>query len=147
MDKWHQDFSSKLNALRESWSGQFEGIAVDLLDPIFTATCEFVRRCDMQASTTPEQKGIRTYKFGLCEDAYVMLYFRPKGVDQIECDYECFLPRAGKVSGVKSSASARSAERAWAEGCFRMALDDLVSRFSEARRHAHDAELSLAAGH
>jgi hypothetical protein len=144
MDKWQQDFSSKLNCLREGWSEQFEDIACDLLDPIFTGISEFVRRCDMQPATFPEQKGMRSYKFGLCEDAYVMLYFRPKGVDQIECDYECFLPRAGKVSGVKSSASARSAERPWAEGCFRMALDDLVSRFSEARKHAHDAELALA---
>src|SRR5262245_50128568 len=143
MDKWQQEFSSKLTALRESWSQQFETIATELLDEIFREFSDFVRRCDMQPTVLPDQKAMRYYKFALCEDAYVMLYFRPRGVDQIESDYECFLPRLGKVPGVKSSTAARSTERAWAESCFRMALDDLITRFTEARRAPQDAELVL----
>jgi hypothetical protein len=144
MDKWQQDFSSRVAHLREGWSQQFEAIGQDLLEPVFQEFSDITRRCEMQPSVTADQKGMRAFKFSLCEDAYVMLYFRPRGIDQIESDYECFLPRSGRASGVKSTASARTAEKSWAESCFKTALDDLVTRFSESRRHSHEAELALA---
>jgi hypothetical protein len=144
MDKWQKDFSSRVAALREGWSQQFDAIATDLLDPVQQAFSDFTRRCELQPSIIPDQKGMRLFKFALCEDAYVMLYFRPRGIDQIECDYECFLPRAGRVSGVKSTVSSRSIERQWVEGCFQMALDNLVTRVTEARHAGHEAELALA---
>jgi hypothetical protein len=143
MEKWQQEFASRVANLRESWTQQFEDIARNMLDPLFEKMAEFTRRCEMQASIVTEQTGLRLYKFALCEEAYVMLYFRPRGIDQIEGDYECFLPRVGKVNGVKSSSVATQADQKWAQQCFRMALDDLVTRFSEVRRESHEATLVL----
>src|SRR5262249_24327027 len=93
VDKWQQEFTSKVTGLREEWSQQFETIATDLFVQVFHDFSDFVRQCDMQSAVIPDQRGMRYYKFALCEDAYVMLYFRPRGIDQIESDYECFMPR------------------------------------------------------
>lgn len=142
--KWQQEFTSKVNALREGWTSQFEAIGDAQVGPVYQAFSDFARRCELKSSAVPDQQGLRSYKFELCEDAYVMLYFRPRGVDQVECDYECFLPGVGRVSGIKSSAAAANLQKEWVDSCFRMALDDLVTRFSECRRTPQDAELALA---
>lgn len=131
MEKWQQEFAQRVGALREQWAHAFANFAKGTLAPVFKQFAEFTQRLELQATQVQGHDEMYSYKFSLCEDAYVLLYFRPRGVDLIEFDYECFVPGAGRVAGVKSSASARSAEKHWVEACFRMALDDLVTRFTE----------------
>jgi len=144
MDKWQQEFSSRVSVLRDHWAQQFEHWASDQLAMVFKDYSDFAARCELHANSAKDQKGVRSFKFALTEDAYVLISFRSTGVESIEFDYECWLPSQGRVAGVKSNVTAHHAERHWIDSCFRLALDDLVNKFSNLAGVHHAEEMAVA---
>lgn len=131
MDRWQQDFASRVSALKEHCAKEFETFAAGTLAPAFTEFEAFATRCELLASAPKGQTGVRTFRFALSEDAYVLLYFRPKGIDRIEFDYEFSVPGRGRVEGLKSTSCVERATAEWVQSCFRMGLDELVNKYAE----------------
>ena len=144
MDKWQQEFSSRVSVLRDRWAKEFDNWASHQLVPVFKDFSDFATRCEMHATAAKDQKGVRSFKFALTEDAYALISFRSAGVDSVEFDYECWLPSQGRIAGVKSDITGHQAERHWVESCFRMALDDLVSKFANLAGVHHAEEMAVA---
>ncbi len=131
MDKWQQEFAARVGTLREQWGRRFEAFAGQTLQPVYGDFEAFAARCELRTGNPRTQTGLRTFKFSLTEDAYVLVHFRPKGIDRIEFDYECAVPGIGRIEGVRTSATADQSTRDWVQSCFRMALDDLLTRYTE----------------
>lgn len=144
MDKWQQEFACRVGALRDQWARRFEAFANQALSACYAEYEALAQRCELQPGAPKGQTGVRTYRFALTEDAYVLLYFRPKGIDRIEFDYECCFPGVGRLEGVKSTCGVDRAGADWVQSCFRMALDDLVDKFAEHAGTARTEELAMA---
>ena len=131
MNQWQDSFIKKVGALRDESARKFEHVADDVVDRVCSEFTEFAARCEFQSSTPQSQKGLRTVKFALTEDAYVLISFRFQGFDTVDCDYECFVPGQGRIEGLRSSMGLHGVDREWVERCFQTALDDFVTRSSD----------------
>ncbi|MBN1491238.1 MAG: hypothetical protein JXA69_15100 [Phycisphaerae bacterium] len=134
MNKWQQGFSQKMGELRTQWTTRLDAVAEAELDPVFEEFTEFMRPWDFRTSKRESENAVRTFKFALDEEAYVLLFFRRKGVDGIECQHECVVPGQGRSEGKVADTGIRSANREWAESCFQQALDQLVAKLTETER-------------
>ncbi|GMV98722.1 MAG: hypothetical protein HRF43_06880 [Phycisphaerae bacterium] len=132
MNQWQQGFAKRVEALRETALKRFESFADGVLAEVYEAFVEFASRYDFQCSAPQHARGSRFYKFALSEDAYVLIYFRARGLDGIECEHECSVPGRGCGESGRSGIALADADSAWVERCLQVALDDLVSRLSEA---------------
>jgi hypothetical protein len=131
MNQWQQSFAKRVEVLRESAVAKFERFAEDVVSGVYEEYAAFTGKYEFRPSAPPPQRGVRFYKFSLSEDAYVLLFFRARGLDAVECDYECSSPGHGCSNGEKVSAAVAEAGRGWVERRFQTALDDLVGQVSE----------------
>lgn len=131
MNQWQQNFAKRVELLRESAVAKFEHFAEDVIAGVYEEYSAFTGQYEFRATAPPPQRGVRFYKFALSEDAYVLLFFRARGLDAVECDYECSSPGHGCTNGDKVSVSLAEAGRGWVERRFQTALDDLVAQVSE----------------
>ncbi|GMU21769.1 MAG: hypothetical protein AMXMBFR13_18580 [Phycisphaerae bacterium] len=132
MDQWQQQFAKRVDSLREASVRKFEVFAEEVLAGVYESLAAFTSQHDFHSTAPPHQKGVRFYKFTLSEDAYVLMYFRARGIDTVECEYEVSIPGQGCVEGSKAHAAVGEAQRGWVERCFQTGLDDLVSRLAQA---------------
>lgn len=140
MNQWQESFVKKVGAVRDESARKFERVADQVVDRVCGEFTEFAAGCEFQSSTPQSQKGLRTVKFTLTENAYVLVSFRFQGFDAVDCDYECFIPHQGRVEGLRSTVALHSVGREWVERCFQTALDDFVTRFSDGLRVSPVAE-------
>ena len=140
MNKWQQGFATKIEGLREQWCRQFDVLATETLEPVFSEFGEFVRQWDFQASAPQTQSAVRTFKFALAEDAYVLVFFRSKGLDAVQWLYEYVVPGQGTGKSRVSETVAPDVSRGWAEDCFQTALEDFGAKLAGAERAREPAE-------
>jgi hypothetical protein len=131
MSNWQQSFATKVEALREKCTRTFDNVAAEVVEPTFTKFEEFVSTCDFNVTRPQSQHGLRSFKFALAEDAYVLFQFRPRGVAEVECEYEIFVPSQGRIEAKRLRASFSGADRDWVRGCFESGLDSFVSLYGE----------------
>lgn len=141
MNAWQQQFTQKMEGLREQSFQRFDRFVDEVVTPTFEAFREFTSSCDFEASTPQHQKGQRTYKFSLTEDVYVLNFFRARGVAEVEHEWEACVPGQGRVKGGVTVAGVGSADDAWVEACFQKALDGFVSGFGDKKERARQPEL------
>lgn len=144
MNQWEQQFAEQMEALCAQSTSCFSHFAEHVLEPAFEAVSSFVERWHYETSTPSCEQGRRAFRFGLTEDAYVLVWFRLDGLDMLECEYEYGLPQHGRVSGVRTTGSLRSADEQWARSCFQMALSNFVTKFLEAGNRQHTPEMAMA---
>jgi hypothetical protein len=144
MSQWQQNFAKRVDVLRESAIKEFEGFADEVLDRTYEEYAAFTSQHDFHNSAPSHQRGTRFYKFALSEDAYVLLYFRARGIDAVEYEYECCVPGRGCAEGEKAGVALAEAGQAWVERRFQEALDDLVNRIAQAGPVEKPAELVSA---
>lgn len=131
MNQWQQNFARRVEVLRESAVSRFEAFVDDLVTEVYEEYAAFTAQHEFRATAPPPQRGVRFYKFALGEDAYVLLYFRARGLDAVEFDFECSAPGHGCSNGEKVSVAVAEAGRGWVERRFQTALDYLVTQVSE----------------
>ena len=131
MNQWQQSFAKRVEVLRDSAVARFERFAEDVIVGVYEEYSGFTAQHEFRPSAPPPQRGVRFYKFALSEDAYVLLFFRARGLDAVEFDYECSAPGRGCANGEKVSVSVAEAGRGWVERRFQTALDHLVAQVSE----------------
>ena len=144
MSQWQQDFAEQMEALRGQAADRFERAIQETIEPVFKAMSDFVSQWQFRVSTPQAGENRRNFKFALTEDSYVIVGWRFEGVDTLECDYEYCVPGAGRVDGVRTSASLRGLEREWVESCFQTALSAFAKNFANAESPNAVAEPVLA---
>ncbi len=130
-NEWKRDFQGKIKILRERAGQRFEAFAQEVVDPIFLEFSDFTSRQGFQCSTPQAQNGTRSFKFALAEDGFALTFFRPKGMSEVEFDFECYVPGQGKVQSKRLSVSLAEGQREWVQRCFESALDGFVDAFEQ----------------
>lgn len=131
MSAWKQNFVKRVDALRDASLNKFETFAESVLSGVYEEYSEFTSQHEFHCSSPQQQKGSRFYKFALSEDAYVLMYFRARGIDGVECEHECSVPGLGCTESERTSVPSAEAVKNWVERCFQTALDDLLGRVAE----------------
>jgi len=131
MTDWEKEFAKKMELLHEQSTTCLEQFLQEDLQNAFDAMSAFLAQWKFHTSTPQTQAGRRSFKFGLTEDAYVIVTFRLEGVDLLECETEYGLPAVGRVNGTRSTSSLRKADQQWGESCFQKALDGLLVKLGE----------------
>ncbi len=141
MNQWQQGFAKRVEVLREAAVKKFERFAEDVLADVYEEYAAFTTQHEFRPTALQQQPGARFYKFALGEDAYMLLFFRARGLDSVECDYECSVPGHGCVNGEKATIAVAEAGRGWIERRFQSALDDLVTQVSQTCANEHAPQL------
>jgi len=142
-NKWKEGFADKVESLRDKWRQQFDVLASEMLEPVFNDLAEFVQQWDFQGTAPQTQSAVRTFKFALAENAYVLVFFRSKSMDGVQWLYECAVPGEGTVKSRVSDAHVTEVTTEWASECFQTALDDFVAKLNEAECSREVAEPAL----
>jgi hypothetical protein len=138
MDKWQRAFSGRLESVRIHWLERFEGIADVSIAPAFAEFDAFTTSRGFSVTTPACDSGARLCKFGLTENAYLLLWFRLHGFETIEAHAEVSVPGARPKGFQTARAHLNNVDTEWAREQFRAALDRFVEAFDEASR-AHSA--------
>ncbi len=82
------------------------------------------------------------FRFGLTENAYLMMWFRLHGFEAVEAHAEIVVPGSNPVAFVVHRTHLPNADAAWVHSQFCAALDRFVEAFDQASRQhaAHGAE-------
>lgn len=131
MNDWEQIFTKKMEVLRAKSASLFDRLADEKFVPAFNRFTSFVAKWDIQTTIPQSKSGMRSFKFALAEDGYVLVFLRLKGVDRLECEYECWLPGSGKIESVRSTTELKCLDAGWVDSCFQVALDNFITKFSE----------------
>ena len=131
MTEWQKKFTSKIDNLRESAAKRFEKFASNVLEEVHEEVVDFATQHEFVCTAPGAQSGSRTYKFGLTEDGFVLVYFRSQGIADVEFSFECFAPGRGQVVTRQQTCGLGEADADWVERCLQSALDEFVDVFSK----------------
>ena len=126
MNDWQKRFAQKLETVQSVARDRFEQRADETLTPIFKDFGEFVRQYVVQATTPLTDYGIRTYRFAMSEDAYLLMTFRHMGFEQCEAQVEYFLPGSNNIPPTRETVTFSDVNATWCRGIFERALDQFL---------------------
>ena len=126
MNDWQKRFAQKLETVQSVARDRFEQKADETLTPTFKEFGEFVRQYVVQATTPLTDFGIRTFRFAMSEDAYLLMTFRHMGFEQCEVQVEYFLPGGNSVPTKREAVTFGEASTSWCRGVFERALDQFL---------------------
>lgn len=129
MNDWKKRFSKKLETVHNASSEQFEQLADRTLTPVFDDLQKFTAEQGIQAAAPLANPGIRTFKFALTENAYVLMTFRLSGLEHSELISEFVIPSRGKLPPINEHVELAEVNEAWARRAFEQALDHFVDAF------------------
>jgi hypothetical protein len=128
MSDWQQSFAKRLAGLRQSWARAFERtVEADIL-PAFQQLETFLNTNGFSVSTPRADGIVRSFKFALGEDVYVLVTFRLHGPVEVEASDEIFIAGNNELKPRSECVAIQSINATWAQRQFQSALD----RFAEA---------------
>lgn len=125
VDNWKRSFLDKLNQAQGQCAQRFEDALEKQVVPAFDELCAFVRDHAFKVSTPLQERGRRSFKFELAENAYLLVIFRFSSVGEFELRSETFVPGADPALRRSAGRVADITEK-WAGDQFRLGLDGLV---------------------
>lgn len=131
MNTWQEQFSKKVEVIRIASRDRFEEIALEIILPIFEDYSEFTRTRGLQATSPLPTSGMRTFKFAITENAYVLMTFRLSGLESCEAHAEFLVPNHEKVDALREVARYRDVEAKWTMKFFEKALDRFMDTYLE----------------
>jgi len=126
MNDWQKRFAQKLETVQSVARDRFEQKADETLTPIFKEFGEFVRQYVVQATTPLTDYGIRTYRFAMSEDAYLLMTFRHMGFEQCEAQVEYFLPGSNNIPPTRETVTFSDVNASWCRVIFERSLDQFL---------------------
>ncbi len=142
MDAWKRSFSEKLAQAQARWAARLDEALDSAVTPVFGELHEFLQNNGITAATPLREKGRRSYKFELSEDAYVLLLFRGRGVGEFELTRETFvLGQRPNVQKLTERLTVLTPE--WVQQEFQTALDDFVDRLVEREEAPAETPLEI----
>lgn len=130
MTNWQKRFAQKLDSVRSATRNRFEQTAETILDPTYKEFADFTTRLHVRATAPLHNAGIRTYKFTMTENSYVLITFRHAGL-QCEFQAELFVPGQGKVPAEAEVIDLCDCNREWCQKMFEQTLDRFLDTFTE----------------
>lgn len=125
MDEWKRSFAKRIGHVRSNWAGQLDAALDATVMPVFEEFTEFLRENGFDAAVPMQDGGHRSLKFELAENAYVLLIFASKALDEFEFSRELFV--LGQEPDSETSVErVSSLDRPWVQGQFQAALDAFV---------------------
>lgn len=139
MDQWKRSFIDKLNNAQTRCAKRFEDALEQTVVPGFEEVAGFVRDHGFKVSSPLQERGRRSFKFELAENAYLLMIFRFTSVGEFELRCETFVPACqpvlrryvGRIADVSVE---------WSREQFQVGLDAFVELLSG------DGSPSAAAG-
>ena len=131
MNKWQERFSQKIEVIRIASRDRFEKAAIESLLPVFEEFSEFTRTRGLHALAPAPTSGMRTFRFTITENAYVLTTFRLSGLDSCEAKAEFFVPNDKKLETLRDHAEFRDLNPTWTRQFFEKALDQFVDAYLE----------------
>lgn len=131
MNKWQEHFAKKVEVVRSTSRDRFEQIAIDNVTPVFDDFCEFAKMQGMQATSPLAKNGIRTFRFAITENAYLLMTFRLSGLEGCEANTEFFIPNHDKLPTFGDTAMFRDMDKPWTRTFFENSLDQFMDAYLE----------------
>jgi hypothetical protein len=145
MNEWQKRFAQKLETVQSVARDRFEQRADDTLTPIFKEFAEFIRQYVVQATTPLTDFGIRTYRFAMSEDIYLLMTFRHMGFEQCEAQVEYFLPGSQSLPPTRETVTLSDVNASWCRNIFQQALDQFLDTLLGAMGGTVDSAMAGAA--
>jgi hypothetical protein len=130
MTNWQKLFTKKLEPVRSATRDRFEEMAEDALDPIYKEFAEFTTRLHVRATAPLSNPGIRTYKFTMTENSYLLMSFRHTGL-QCESQTEIFVPGHSKLPPTTEIVELCEFKKDWCQAVFELSLDRFLDLFTD----------------
>lgn len=130
MNAWQQRFAHKLEMVRTATRDRFEHAAQQTLSPVFKEFADFTTRHHVRATAPLCKPGIRTYKFTMTENTYLLITFRHVGL-QCEAQCECLAPGHNKLPAQTETTDISDMTTAWCRRLFEDALDRLLDTVTD----------------
>ena len=89
------------------------------------------RRRNDQRRFRDYQADIRTFRFGITENAYVLVTFRVSTLEHCESHTEFYMPHHSKLDPIGERLPFNDVEPAWARRIFEQSLDGFVDAYVE----------------
>jgi len=135
MSGWREEFVERIAVVRRGVLDLFERFAGETLTAVFEEIRSFTADHGLRGSAPVSKAGLRTFKFSVADNAYVLITFRPRGLDRIEVFSEFTVPNRPKVSPLYDSTELIEAGQAWAQRSFEQSLDRFAEVMAQALAH------------
>ena len=132
MTEWQTEFARKLETVRKAASDLFERFAEQTLTPQYEEFREFTAQQGLQSTAPLSKKGVRTFKFTLSENAYVLLTFHVDGLQHCKFLGEFCVPNLGKLPPSSERLVLGDIDGPQARRVFEQALDRFLDALVEA---------------
>lgn len=129
MNDWQQKFLGKVDVLRSASRDQFEHSSEQIVIQIFEEFREFTSQQSLTATTPIIKPGIRTFKFSMTENTYLMITFRLAGFDHCEAQSEFFVPGHQKITSSPAHVELPNLDATWVRTIFEQSLDRFIDSF------------------
>ncbi len=123
MNTWQERFTQKLDNVREAAEGFFQRFCGETLDVVFDEFCDFTSQRGLAGSAPLAKANVRTFKFEMSENAYVLMTFRSCDLEHCEVISEFSIPHHEKLPTAKNRVEMGDADDAWARRMFEESLD------------------------
>ncbi len=132
MNTWQERFAKKMARVRDSANDRCEQFVQDILEPMIAEFSDFAGSQGLKSATPMCDSGVRTFRFGMGENMYVLISFRPDGLEECEMSAEFSVPRHERIKPMSIRTETMTADRKWAETFVETALDTFADAVSEA---------------
>lgn len=126
MNEWQKRFAQKLETVQSVARDRFEQKADDTVTPVYREFAEFIRQYVVQATTPLTDFGIRTYRFAMSEDVYLLMTFRHMGFEQCEVQVEYFVPGSSSLPPKRERVTLSDMNVSWCRNLFQETLDQFL---------------------
>ncbi len=146
MNDWQKNFLDKVDVLRGASRDQFEQSSEQIVEQIFEEFKEFTSQQSMCATAPIIKPGIRTFKFSLTENTYLMITFRLAGFDHCEAQSEFFVPGHQKITSTPAQVELPNLDANWVRTIFEQSLDRFVDSYVQSlgKQNGNQAAPNLA---
>ena len=129
MNDWQKHFLQKVDLLRGASRDQFEQASEQIVNPLFEEFREFTSQQSLCATMPIVKPGIRSYKFALTENTYLLITFRLAGFDHCESQSEFFVPGHQKITSTPSHIELPEIDKNWVRTIFEQSLDRFIDSY------------------
>lgn len=146
MNDWQQKFLGKVDVLRGASRDQFEQSSEQIISHIFEEFREFTSQQSLSATAPIFKPGIRSFKFSLTENTYLIITFRLAGFDHCEAQSEFLVPGHQKIASTPAHIELPNLDAAWVRTIFEQSLDRFIDSYVQSlgRKNGGNTEPSSA---
>ncbi len=129
MNNWQERFSQKVEVIRIASRDRFEQAAMENVLPVYEEFSEFTKTRGLKATAPAPTSGMRTFKFAITENAYMLMTFRLSGLESCEANAEFFVPNDKTTETMRDHADFRDLNSKWTRQFFEKALDEFIDAY------------------